>query len=57
MVNTLPSNAGVTGSIPGLGAKTPHALGPKIQNTKQKQYVTDSVKDFKMVHIKKNLKK
>ena len=29
MVKTSPSNAGGAGSIPGQGAKIPHALGPK----------------------------
>ena len=29
VVKTSPSNAGGAGSIPGLGAKIPHALGPK----------------------------
>ena len=34
----LPSNAGGTGLIPSQGAKIPHALWPKNQNIKQKQY-------------------
>ena len=39
MVKTSPSNAGGAGSIPGRGAKIPHASWPKIQkNIKQKQY-------------------
>ena len=38
VVKTSPSNAGSTGSIPGQGAKIPHASGPKNQNIKQKQY-------------------
>ena len=29
MVKTSPSNAGGVGSIPGQGAKIPHASGPK----------------------------
>ena len=29
VVKTSPSNAGGAGSIPGWGAKVPHALGPK----------------------------
>ena len=37
MVKTSPSNAGGAGSIPGQGAKIPHASGPKNQNIKQKQ--------------------
>ena len=36
MVKTLPSNAGGAGSIPGGGAKSPHALWSKNQNIKQK---------------------
>ena len=56
---TLPSNAGGAGSIPGQGAKIPHASWPKHQNIKQKQYFNKFNKNLKkkMVHIKKNLKK
>ena len=36
VVKTSPSNAVGVGSIPGQGAKIPHALGPKKQNIKQK---------------------
>ena len=36
MVKTLPSNAEGAGSIPGQGAKIPHALWPKNQNIKHK---------------------
>ena len=58
VVRTSPSNAGGAGSIPGQGAKVPHASQPKNQNTKQKQYCNKFSKDFKNVHIKKkNLKK
>ena len=35
MVKTVPSDAGCAGSIPGRGAKTPHASQPKDQNIKQ----------------------
>ena len=35
VVKTLPSNAEGASSIPGWGAKIPHALGPKNQNMKQ----------------------
>ena len=38
VVETLPSNAGGIGSIPGQGAKIPPASWPKEQNTNQKQY-------------------
>ena len=34
VIKTLPSKEGCMGSIPGWGAKIPHALGPK--KTKQK---------------------
>ena len=44
---------GVVGSIPGQGTKTPHASKSKKQNAKQKQIATNSIKSFKMVHIKK----
>ena len=32
VVKTSPSNAGDVGSIPGWGAKIPHALQPEEQN-------------------------
>ena len=32
VVKTSPSNAAGAGSIPGRGAKTPHASGPKNRN-------------------------
>ena len=47
VVKTLPSNAGGVGSIPGWGAKVPHASGPKNQNIKQKQDCNKFNKDFK----------
>ena len=50
-----PSNAGGMGSIPGLGAKIPHASWPKTQNIKQKQYCNKFNKDFK--NTKTTLKK
>ena len=46
MVKTSPSNAGGAGSIPGRGAKIPHASGPKNQNVEQKQYGNKFNKDF-----------
>ena len=56
MVKTSPSNAGGVGSIPGRGAKMPHASRLKKQNIKQEQYCNKFNEDFKkMVHIKKNL--
>ena len=58
---TLSSNARNTSSIPGLGTKIPHALGPKKktknQNLEQKQYC-NKFNSLKLVYIlKKILKK
>ena len=47
VVKTSPSNAVGAGSIPGRGAKIPHASRPKNQNTKQKQYCNKFNPDFK----------
>ena len=47
MVETSPSNAAGEGLIPGQGAKIPHALCPKNQSIKQKQYCNKFNKDFK----------
>ena len=59
MVKASSSNAGGMGLIPGGGAKIPHALGPKNQNMKQKQYCNKVNKDFKNGphQKKKSLKK
>ena len=46
VVKTLPSPAESVGSIPDQGAKTPHALGPKNQDLKQKQYCNKFNEDF-----------
>ena len=54
-VETSSSNAGNVGSIPGLGTKISHALGPKkkkkktkkTQNIKWKQYFNKFNKDLK----------
>ena len=46
MVKTSPSNVGDMGSIPGWGAKIPHASQPKNENIKQKQYFKNFNKDF-----------
>ena len=53
MVGTLPSQAEFAGLIPGRQAKILHALGPKSQNIKQKQYCNKFVKTLEMVRIKK----
>ena len=47
MVGTSPSSAGGVGSTPGQGVKIPHTLGPKNQNTKQRQYCNKFNRDFK----------
>ena len=47
VVQNLPVNAGDTGSVLGQGAKIPHALQPKKQNIKQKQYCNKFNKVFK----------
>ena len=46
MVKTSPSNAGGVGSIPGQGAKIPHASWPKKTKHKKKYYNKFN-KDFK----------
>ena len=56
VVKTSPSNAGGVDVIPGWGAEIPHALQPKNQNIKQKQYCNKFNKDFKKwTTSKKNL--
>ena len=57
VIKTSPSNAGGAGSIPGQGAKIPHASWPKNQNRKQKQHCNKFNKDFKNGPQQKNLKK
>ena len=48
VVKTSPSSLGGVGSVvPRRGAKIPHALQPKHQNIKQKQYCNKFNKDFK----------
>ena len=41
------SNAGAEGLIPGQGARIPHAVWPKSQNRKQKQYCNKFNENFK----------
>ena len=56
MLKALPSNVGVTGSIPGWEAKIPLVfLQPKKQNIKQKQYFSKFNKDLKNSPHKKDL--
>ena len=45
VVKTAPSNTVDVGLIPGQGAKIRHALWPKDQNRKQKQYCNKFNKD------------
>ena len=53
VVRTLPSNAGSTGLISSQGTKTDmYALWPKNWNIKRSNIVRNSIKTFKMVHIK-----
>ena len=56
VVKTSPSSAVSVGSVPGWGAKIPHAFQPKNQNTEQKQYCYKFNKDFKNGPIKKRRK-
>ena len=57
MVKTSPSGAGDASSIPGLGAKIPHALQPKNQNIKQSNFVTNSIKTlFYFIFFNKDFK-
>ena len=55
VVKTSLSNAGIWGSIPGQRAKNPTSLmASKSKHRKKKtrnNIVTNSIKDFKMVHI------
>lgn len=58
MVEILPFNAGSVGSIPGLGAKIPHASWPKYQKHETEAiWKQNSTKISKTVHIFKNSKK
>ena len=58
VIKTSPFNAEDMGSIPDRGTKIPHALRPKNQNIRQKQYCNKFNEDFKnSSHQKKNLRK
>ena len=46
-VETLPTNAEGSGSIPGWGVRIPDASWPENQNIKQKQYCYKFNKGFK----------
>ena len=53
MVTIALSNAGGVGSVPDWGANSLHALWPKNQNIKEKQYCDKFSKHFKSIHIQK----
>ena len=56
VVKNSPSSAGGVGSIPGWGAKIPHASQPKNQSINNRSnIVTNSIKDFKNGPHEKNL--
>ena len=57
VVKTSPSNAEGAGSISPWGTKILHALWPKNQNKKQKQYCHTFNKNFKNGPHQKNKKK
>ena len=51
MVMTWPSSARSAGSVPGGGAKIPHASWPKTKKQIRSTLVTNSVKSLKMVKL------
>ena len=53
----MPPNEGGTGLIPGQEAEIPHALWPKNQNIKQKQYCNKFNIDFKNDPQQQSIKK
>ena len=55
MIKTLPSGVGGVGSIPGQGARSHKAS--QLKTTKQKLYVTDSIKTLKWSRLKKKILK
>ena len=56
-VKTSPSNAGAAGLIPGQEAKILHALCQKTKTQNRSNIVTNSIRTFKMILIKKIFKK
>ena len=48
------SNAGRVGLIPDWGTKIPHASQPKKEKENRSNNVTDPIKNYKLVHIKKS---
>ena len=58
MVKISRSSAGGAGLIPGQGTKIPHASWSKYQNRNNRSNtVTNSLKTFKLVHVKKKKNK
>ena len=57
VVKTLLPSAGGAGSIPGWGAKNPHAWRAKTKTWNGNSIVTNSIKILKVVHIKKKKKR
>lgn len=56
VVKALLSSVRDAGSVPGQGAKIPHASWPIKQNIKQDQRCNKLSKDFKNIHIKQVFK-
>ena len=56
MAKALPSSVRDAGSIPGQGAKVPHASWPIKQNIRQDQHCNKFSKDFKNIYIKQVFK-
>ena len=52
MVGTSSSNAAGAGSIPGRGARIPHASQPRGQGMKGGNAAASSIKTLKVAHIK-----
>ena len=57
VVKTSPSKAGAAVSVPGWGAKIPHAPQPKNKNINRSHIATNSIKTLKMVYSKNFFKK
>ena len=58
VIKTSPSNSEGVGSIPGQGAKIPHSSWPRKKKTyNRSNTVTNSIKTFLMVNVKKIFKK
>lgn len=57
VIETLPSIGAGASSVSSRGGQIPHASCPENQNIQQKQHCNSSIKIFKIVHSKKNLKR